>query len=145
MKRTTASLSAILISGLFLGIGCAQQPPPPPPANAAPPPPAVSQQGRIKAFNVGLNGETNGFILADGTTVMVPPECAAQLLSTVKEGSRIAFTGVSTPGASGRPLVRAQSITANGQTIAISPIPPPGRPRRPLQSPPPPPPPADND
>jgi hypothetical protein len=182
MNRTIASLSALLVTGVFLGIGSAQQPPPPspggppppaaggpspppdpngppPPANAAPRPgPAptaaqntYSRRGTIKTFNTGPNGETNGVILRDGTTVMFPPESGAQLRSMVKEGSRIRVSGMSRPGASGQVVVDAQTITANGRTITVpAPAPPPppdpnapppprGRGRGPRQGPPPPP------
>jgi hypothetical protein len=155
----------------------AQQPPPPPPGGApppqmaapppdpnAPPPPSAngpvagpgqaplaqtmySRRGTIKAFNSGPNGETNGFILSDGTAILFPAEMGDQFRSTVREGSRISVTGMSRAGVSGRMVVNAQTITANGQTFtAPGPPPPDGPPppggrggRGPRPGPPPPP------
>jgi hypothetical protein len=147
MKRTSVPLTALLAATLWVSIGSAQQPPPPPSANAYGPlsgaQAAYSSRGTIKAFNLGPNGETNGLILSDGTAVFFPVETGDQLRASIKEGSRITFTGVSRPGASNRLVVDAQSITANGQTftIAVVPPPPPGESDAAgLAGPPPPPP-----
>lgn len=152
MKRTSVPLTALLAATLWVSLSGAQQPPPsaatgappaPPPIAAPPPPPAAnaygpglaaqpaySRKGTIKAFNLGLNGETDGLILNDGTAVFFPPETGEPLRASVKEGSRISFTGVSRPGAFNRLVVDAQTITANGQTFtaAAAPPPPPGGP-----------------
>src|SRR3984957_13435627 len=113
-------------------------PPPPPPANGplAGPGQAAplaqtplfqtmySRRGTIKAFNSGPNGETNGFILSDGTAILFPAEMGDQFRATVREGSRISVMGMSRFGVSGRMVVNAQTITANGQTFTV-PVPPP--------------------
>jgi hypothetical protein len=133
---------------------------PPPDPNAPPPPPSAnrpvagpdqaaplaqttySRRGTIKAFNSGPNGETNGFILSDGTAILFPAEMGDQFRSTVREGARISVTGMSRSGVSGRMVVNAQTITANGQTFTV-PVPPPVPPSGPgaqAGSPPPPPP-----
>jgi hypothetical protein len=157
MKRTSVPLTALLAATLWVSIGGAQQPPPPwgvpppPPTGApAPPPvanayspgfpaqPAYSRKGAIRAFNLGLNGETNGLILSDGTTVFFSPETGEPLRASIKEGSRVTFTGVSRPGAFNRLVVDAQTITSNGQTFMVAVVPPPpGGPG--LEGPPPPP------
>ena len=129
MKRTSVPLTALLAATFWVSICSAQQPPPPPPANAYGPgfaaQPAYSSRGTIKAFNVGPDGETNGLILNDGTAVLLPPETGEQLRASIKEGSRITFTGVSRPGALNRSVVDAQTITANGQTFTAAVAPPP--------------------
>ena len=145
MKRTSVPLTAVLAATLWMSRGSAQPPPPPPIAAPAPPPaanaygpglaaqPAYSRKGTIKAFNLGSNGETNGLILSDGTAVFFPPETGEPLRASIKEGSRVTFTGVSRPGAFNRLVVDAQTITANGQTftVAVVPPPPPGGPGAP--------------
>jgi hypothetical protein len=149
MKRTSVALTALLAATLWVNIGSAQQPPLPtgapplPPMRAPVPRPAAnaygpgfaaqreySRRGTIKAFNSGPNGETNGLILSDGTAVFFPPETGEPLRASIKEGSRVTFTGVSRPGAFNRLIVDAQTITANGQTFtaAVVPPPPPGGP-----------------
>jgi hypothetical protein len=159
MKRTSVPLTALLAGTLWVSVGSAQQPSPPP--NGAPPPPqmsvpapaanaygpgfaaqpAYSRKGTIKAFNLGPNGETDGVILSDGTAVLFPPETGAPLRASVKEGSRITFTGMSRPAPFNRILVDAQTITANGQTFTVAVVPPlPGGPSSPgIAGPPPPP------
>lgn len=154
MKKTTALISALLASGLLVSTSVAQSPPPDP---SGPPPavnsqPTVTRQGRIKAFNAGPNGETNGYILRDGTTVMLPPQSGTQLRAIAKEGSRITVIGTSGPGVAGQVVVNAQTITVNGQTITVPALaPPPPDPNAPAppgrrgkaarRGPPPPPPP----
>src|SRR5271154_1576722 len=111
MKRTSVPFAALLAATLCGSIGSAQQPPPPPapmgaPRNATPAntfnagptgQPTYSRRGTIKAFNSGPNGETNGLILSDGTAVLFPPEMGDQFRSSVKEGSRVTFSGLSRP------------------------------------------------
>jgi hypothetical protein len=168
MKRTSVPLIALLAATLAVGVASAQQPPPPPPGgppappmagppdpNSPPPPPPANgptpfaqttRQGTIRAFNSGPNGETNGFILNDGTAILFPPEMGDQFRATVKEGSRISVMGMSRSGPSGRMVVNAQTISANGQTFTV-PVPPPLPPpppgghggRGPRPGPPPPP------
>jgi hypothetical protein len=163
MKRRSVPLTALFAATLWVSLGSAQQPPPPPRAGApapptmgapAPPPaadaygpgfaaqPAYSRKGAIKAFNLGPNGETNGLILSDGTVVFFPPEIGEPLRASIKEGSRITFTGVSRPVAYNRLVVDAQTITANGQTFtaAVTPPPSPGGQGAPDFAGPPPPP-----
>jgi len=157
MKRTSVPLTALLAATFCVSHGSAQQAPPPPPTGAptpqplaapAPPPaanaygpglaaqPVIARRGTIKAFNLGPNGETDGLILSDGTAVFFPPETGEPLRASIKEGSRITFTGVSRPVAFNRVVVDAQTITANGQTFTAAVAPPPP----PLDGPPPPPP-----
>jgi hypothetical protein len=133
---------------------------PPPDPNAPPPPPSAngsmagpgqaaplaqtmySRTGTIKAFNSGPNGETNGFILNDGTAILFPAGMGDQFRSTVREGARISVTGMGRAGASGRMVVNAQTITANGQSFTVPVAPPaaPGGPGAQAGSGPPPPP-----
>jgi hypothetical protein len=167
MKWTSVPLTALLAATVGMGVGGAQQPPPPPrggpPAlpiaapldpNAPPPPGAppgvtasqayagYSRKGTIKAFNAGPNGETNGIILGDGTAVLFPAEMGEQFRTTVREGSHITVTGMSRSEVSGRMVVNAQTITANGQTFTVPVGPPvlPGGPGAQAGSGPPPPP-----
>lgn len=152
MQRTSVPLTALLAATLWVSRGSAQPPPPPPIAAPAPPlaanaygpglaaQPAYSRKGTIKAFNLGPNGEINGLILSDGTAVFFPPETGEPLRASVREGSRITFTGVSRPAAFNRLVVDAQTITANGQTFtaALTPPLPPGGPGAPgIAGPPP--------
>jgi hypothetical protein len=149
MKRTSVPLTALLAATFSVSLGSAQQAPTPPPTGtpapqplAAPAPnaygpgpaaqPVNARKGTIKAFNLGPNGETDGLILSDGTAVFFPPETGEPLRASIKEGSRITFTGVSRPVAFNRVVVDAQTITANGQTFtaAVAPPPPPGDIRR---------------
>ena len=159
MKRISVPLTALLAATFCVSLGSAQQAPTPPPTGTPAPQPLAApaanaygpglavqpvnaRKGTIKAFNLGPNGETDGLILSDGTAVFFPAETGEPLRASIKEGSRITFTGVSRPGAFNRLVVDAQTITANGQTFtaAVTPPPPPGRPGAPgIAGPPPPP------
>ncbi|MDQ6678417.1 MAG: hypothetical protein M3Z09_14115 [Acidobacteriota bacterium] len=125
MNSTISSLSALLVTAGFLGVGSAQPPPPPPDRTPPAAQSVYSRRGAIKSFNTGPNGETNGVVLRDGTMVTFPPESGARLRSLAKEGSRITVSGTRRSGASGQVGVDAQTITANGQTITVPAAPPP--------------------
>src|ERR1700744_2403107 len=109
MKQTSVPLTALLAATLWVSLSSAQQAAPPaatgtpaPPPNRAPPTPASAnaggpavvgqtqypRKGTVKAFNVRPNGETDGLILGDGTTVFFPPATGEPLRASVKEGSR---------------------------------------------------------
>lgn len=110
--------------------------PPPPPrgsrARRTPPPPcgapqaaaasgiSASAQGKIRQFNYGPEGEISGFLISDGAQVNLGPETGNQLASMVKVGSEISVAGYRRQGASGRTVLDATSITANGQTVNVT-------------------------
>lgn len=102
--------------------------------------------GAIRSLNYGREGEVNGFVLQNGVMARTPPFGASDL-SVLRPGANISFSGFARMTPSGRAVVEVQSITANGQTIALNAMPPagpgprPGGPRE-AAAPPPPPPPA---
>ena len=75
--------------------------------------------GVIRSLNYGRAGEINGFVLDSGIVALTPPMGTGEF-SVVKTGASIAVSGFahSTPG--GRTVVEVQSITGNGQTIAMN-------------------------
>jgi hypothetical protein len=108
--------------------------------------------GVVRQLNYGAQGEVNGFVLANGIIARRPPFGATDI-SVLKPGANIAISGFASPTPSGRTVVQVQSITVNGQTIAMNNMAPasgpdgePGRGRRgrgPLGAAPPPPPPPE--
>jgi hypothetical protein len=119
---------------------CGPEAPPPSPAAAVvPPTPAVTVRNTIRQFNYGPEGEISGFVLSNGTQVNVPPEAGGQLGSLGKSKSEITVSGYARQSVSGRSILDATSITANGQTVSV--LAQLAEPRSAL--PPPPPPPAD--
>jgi hypothetical protein len=114
---------------------------------AQPSPPApYAGSGVIRALNYGPQGEVNGFVLQNGIIALTPPMGTSDV-SVVKAGASISVSGFARSSPTGRTIVDVQTITANGQTIAMNPppaAPGPGRgPRGRGAPPPPPPPPAD--
>lgn len=109
--------------------------------------------GVIRSLNYGPQGEMNGFVLQSGIIALTPPMGTGDV-SVVKPGASISVSGFARTTATGKTVVDVQTITANGQTIAMNPMPRgpggpgprpgPGRdPGRGAAPPPPPPPPAD--
>jgi hypothetical protein len=78
--------------------------------------------GVIRSLNYGRQGEINGFVLQNGVLARTPPFGASDV-SVVKPGATIAISGFARTTASGRTVVDVQSITANGQTIAMNALP----------------------
>jgi hypothetical protein len=127
-----------LLCCAIAGIATAQPMPPQPPAGpiaAAPPPPAgpttydVQQlpetRGTVQRFTLSPRGDLDGFTLADGTDVHLPPHLSAQLAAAVRPGDSVSVRGYRSATV---PLVVAVAVTdpATSQTVVDRGPPPPG-------------------
>jgi hypothetical protein len=79
--------------------------------------------GVIRSLNYGPQGEMNGFVLQSGIIALTPPMGTGDM-SVVKPGASISVSGFARTTATGKTVVDVQTITANGQTIAMNPMPP---------------------
>ncbi len=105
------------------------------------PPFPYAGQSTIRQINYGPQGEVNGFLLANGVLAHTPP-FSANDASLLKPGARISVSGFAHITPAGLTVVDVQSLSANGQTLALNLPPAPApRPRRGLRPGPPPPPP----
>jgi hypothetical protein len=148
------TLRLVLVSGTALaGVAIANlasaQPAPPPPLGPAgavtqpipprPPGPVSDLQqlpetrGTVQRFTLAPRGELDGFLLADGTQVHLPPHLSAQLAAAVRPGDPVSVRGYRSAAA---PLIVAVAVTdtATNQSIVDRGPPAPG------VAPPPPPP-----
>jgi hypothetical protein len=112
----------------------------PQPGAAAP----YSGSGRIQQLNYGPDGAINGFLFDNGTLAAAPP-FAATNPSFIRVGATVAYAGYARTTASGRTVVDVQSVTINGQQLALGgpggvPAPPPPPPAAAGPAGPPPPP-----
>jgi hypothetical protein len=89
------------------------------------PPAPYAASGVIRSLNYGAQGEINGFVLQNGVIARTPPFGASDF-SILQPGASISISGFARATASGRTVVEVQSITANGQTIAMNAAPPAG-------------------
>ncbi len=120
------------------------RPPPPPPGQPAPGAQMATVQGRILQVLHGPRGDINGAILADGTTLKLPPPSALQFASLLQPGQSVVAQGWSLSNSYGR-VVDVQSLTSAQQAAVpltpAPPAPPPPRAAGSILPPPPPPPP----
>ncbi len=138
--KLKAFLIATSAAGALAGGVLAQTPPartaPPPPPVAAPLAPAQpafdpsqlpETRGTVRYFTLTPRGDVDGFILADGTQVHVPPHLSTQLVAAVRLGDAVTVRGLR---AAAVPMVAALSVTgdASGQTVVDTG--PPGGPGR---------------
>ncbi len=137
--KLKAFLIATTAAGALAGGVLAQTPPPartapsPTAAPLAPAQPAfdLSQlpatRGTVKYFTLTPRGDVDGFILADGTQVHVPPHLSSQLVAAVRLGDAVTVRGLH---AAAIPMVAALAVTgdASGQTVVDTG--PPGGPGR---------------
>jgi hypothetical protein len=79
--------------------------------------------GVIRSLNYGPQGEVNGFVLQSGIIALTPPMGTSDV-SVVKPGAGISVSGFARTTPTGRTVVDVQTITTNGQTIAMNPVPP---------------------
>jgi len=159
--KLTAILLATTALGLLPYAVLAQTPPP---ATGTAPPPMVAPlapaqptfdpsqlpvtRGTVKYFTLTPRGDVDGFVLADGTQVHVPPHLSTQLVAAVKLGGAVTVHGLH---AAALPMVTAMSVTddTSGQTVVDTGppggpgggpgVPPPGGPGPAGMAPPPPP------
>ena len=102
--KLMALLLATTTLGLLSGGVLAQTPPP---AAAAPPPAPLTQaqprfdpsqlpatHGTVRFFTLTPRGDVDGFILADGTQVHVPPHLSTQLVAAVRLGDAVTVRGL---------------------------------------------------
>jgi hypothetical protein len=82
----------------------------------------VGATGVVRSFNYGIEGEVNGLILSDGTTVYFTPEFGSQVSRFAPPGVRIRVTGRARVGPTGSRLIDAEIITnrGTGSSIAVS-------------------------
>jgi hypothetical protein len=82
-------------------------------------------RGTVQRFTLTPGGDLDGFVLADGTDVDVPPHLSSQLASAIRAGDAVTVRGYRSPSV---PLVVATAVTdsATNQTIIDQGPPPPG-------------------
>jgi hypothetical protein len=81
--------------------------------------------GTVSRFTLTPRGELDGFVLADGTQVRVPPHLTTELAAAVRASDPVTVRGYRSPYA---PLVVAPDVTdlATNQTVIDRGPPPPG-------------------
>ncbi len=124
----TAALGSSTGGALAQASPAARTAPPPVAAPLTPGQPAfgLSQlpatRGTVKYFTLTPRGDVDGFILADGTQVHVPPHLSTQLAAAVRLGDSVTVRGLR---AAAVPMVAAMSVTddASGQTVVDTGLP----------------------
>lgn len=90
---------------------------PPPPPVAAPEAETVAT-GRVQQWLLNPNGEADGLLLADGTQVAFPPHLSAAVMQALRPGDTVQVRGWRAPQV---PVVRMQSLSANGRGVIDEP------------------------
>lgn len=110
------ALAGLLASGLAF----AQMPPPPggPPPLMAAPEAGTAINGRVAQWLINPNGEADGLLLTDGTQVAFPPHLSASATQMLKPGDVVRVVGWRAPNV---PVMRAQTLEANGRSLADQP------------------------
>lgn len=130
--RITFLAAACLLAG---SPAFAQVPPPPPgargPLPAAAPQAGTVASGRVQQWLVNPNGEADGLLLVDGTQIAFAPHLSAAVMQMLKPGDTVQVSGWRAPNV---PVVRMQSLVANGRSLTDQP-PAPGMAPPPLREP----------
>ncbi len=127
----TPRITFIAAACLLAGSAAFAQTPPPPPGGPVPPPPiggmapapvapeaGTVTTGRVQQWLLNPNGEADGLLLADGTQVAFPPHLSAQVMQLAKPGDTVQVSGWRAPNV---PVVRMQSLSANGRSVTDQP------------------------
>ncbi|QSI33732.1 hypothetical protein GNX71_30865 [Variovorax sp. RKNM96] len=138
---TPRRLTLIAAACLLAGSAAFAQTPPPPPAGSVPPAPiaaapdagTVAVSGRVQQWLINPNGEADGLLLSDGAQIAFPPHLSAAAMQLLKPGDTVQVSGWRAPHV---PVVRAQTLSANGRSLTdqppapgAMPPPPPREPR----------------
>jgi len=124
-------LAALLLATTALGSLAhgvlAQTPPAAAPLTQTPPVFDPNQlpatRGTVKYFTLTPRGDVDGFLLADGTQVHVPPHLSIQLVAAVKLGDAVTVRGLR---AAAIPMVAAMSVTDDASRQTVVDLGPPG-------------------
>nr|WP_297531074.1 hypothetical protein [uncultured Roseateles sp.] len=98
--------------------------PPPVPYGAAVPTPsagAVAESqatGTVVQFLLNPNGEADGLLLSDGTQIAFAPHMGRVVAQTLKVGDGVQANGWRAPGV---PVLRLQTLRANGRSVTDQP------------------------
>ncbi|MDQ0073508.1 hypothetical protein J2W34_005316 [Variovorax boronicumulans] len=121
-SRITFIAAACLLAG---GVAFAQMPPPSPGGPVPPAPIAATPEagiatvsGRAQQWLINPNGEADGLLLSDGTQVAFPPHLSAAVMQMLKPGETVQVSGWRAPNV---PVVRAQTLVANGRSVTDQP------------------------
>lgn len=136
--KLTALLLATTTLAMLAGGLQAQTPPAP---GASPTPAAVvplaprqptfnlsqlpATRGTVRFFTMTPRGDIDGFVLADGTQVHVPPHLSTQLVVAVRIGDAVTVRGLR---AAALPMVAAMAVTGDASGITVVDLGPPGGP-----------------
>ncbi|MGJ7557777.1 hypothetical protein ACSFBI_27620 [Variovorax sp. RB3P1] len=137
----TPRITFIAAACLLAGGAAFAQVPPPPPGGPVPPPPLGTNgpmqpaapvapaapiapeagtvaTGRVQQWLINPNGEADGLLLADGTQVAFAPHLSAAVMQMLKPGDTVQVSGWRAPNV---PVVRMQSLAANGRSLTDQP------------------------
>lgn len=128
----TPRITFIAAACLLAGSAAFAQMPPPPPGGPVPTPPLGANEpvqpaapeagtvatGRVQQWLVNPNGEVDGLLLADGTQVAFAPHLSAAVTQMLKPGDTVQVSGWRAPNV---PVVRMQSLSANGRSVTDQP------------------------
>ena len=123
---TTPRIAFIAAACLLAGSTAFAQVPPPPPGGPVPPPPlgatapeaGTVASGRVQQWLINPSGEADGLLLNDGTQVAFPPHLSAAVMQMLKPGDTVHVSGWRAPNV---PVVRMQSLVANGRSLVDQP------------------------
>ncbi|MDQ0017620.1 hypothetical protein J2W23_006034 [Variovorax boronicumulans] len=124
----TPRITFIAAACLLAGSAAFAQMPPPPPGGPVPPGPTpiaaapeaglATVSGRAQQWLLNPNGEADGLLLSDGTQVAFAPHLSAAAMQMLKAGDAVQVSGWRAPGV---PVIRAQTIAANGRSLTDQP------------------------
>lgn len=123
--RSRTLVAAMTVISLASGTALAQPRMPPPPPPGAWGQSAADISGTVRIFTLTPAGDLEGFILADGTEVHLPPHLTPQLVAAVHVGDQVEVRGWRSPTPN---FVVGTSVTntRSGQTVIDQGPPPPG-------------------
>ena len=114
MKKSPTAIKHALLGALMMigtaGIATAQ------PAQQGFPPPMPETKGKVAQYSITPRGDVDGFILVDGTEVLIPKHTSTRLVFSVRPGDAVTIQGLKT-GASAAITAVAVINDATGAVV----------------------------
>jgi hypothetical protein len=110
MSKITAALLGSAMLAAIGGVALAQAP-------TYDPDQLPTIQGKVAQYTLTPRGDVDGFILADGTQVHVPPHLSTQLVFAVHPGDAVTIHGLK---ARALPMVMAMSVSNDATHVTVA-------------------------
>ena len=117
MSRLKLSFLTATVLASVAGIAAAQTPAAAPKSSTYDPAQLPETKGKLAQFTLTPRGDVDGFLLADGTEVHLPPHLSTQLVYAVKPGDAVTIHGLKARNVA---MIAGVSVTNDASNVTVT-------------------------